>query len=343
MRPAASPASLLIAVFGVCFLLALYWQNSIVESRPVCTAAFEPAKNATTRTRAGRLNRMAVVLSSYLGPDPTSSRVNHMLTTWLEDVTTIVALDKLPENTPPSRLHWWAVAPDDPDHLNGIAWSGNNKAEARKLAGLAHLQRHHRGTFDWVVVIDDDSFVFLESLQGHLARFDADQPWAFGMLHPVGRSCDATKRCCTTFDRPCVMATPFTQADLDADSYCPVAADGRMPRKMGFNKEEGVNIYHGPAHWPYGGSSFVISRGAMDLLSDDEWDRCRDAIVCDGGDVRVAVCLQSKNVQFTHMPGLTQNAPPRDAATAEAHRNTGTFSYHRVDASHMPILANLKG
>ena len=56
-----------------------------------------------------------------------------------------------------------------------------------------------------------------------------------------------------------------------------------------------------------GGAGYILSVGLLNAIPREFWKRCSEEIVCGGGDVRVAACIQNAgiNVGLTHWGDLS--------------------------------------
>lgn len=89
---------------------------------------------------------------------------------------------------------------------------------------------------------------------------------------------------------------------------------GRWPEKkfQGYPYKldrQGSYCPHFAAMWPYGGSTYIISRGMLAAIGHDKWEECVYRFQCGNADVRVMQCLFNNgfSIHQISIPGIAHH------------------------------------
>ena len=69
---------------------------------------------------------------------------------------------------------------------------------------------------------------------------------------------------------------------------------------------QGSYCPHFAAMWPYGGKTYIMSRGMLEAIGHDKWEECLYRIQCGNADVRIMQCLFNNgfSVHKINIPGV---------------------------------------
>lgn len=221
-------------------------------------------------------------------------------------------------------------------HEAGVTYSkiGKYWGAHRTLAGV--YVANYTYAPDWIVVFDDDNFVEVERVHEQLKDLDPTVPLllasAVGPMHHkelMGECRDDYEGnewgCCRSLDKPCrvhldeangtqaVFKYNMTTDSFYLDHYCgndlsweccktrpwPEGVSVHYPMRLAKN---GTYTPHFAHMWPYGGFGYAISRGMLETVGKEHWERCMYGIQCSNADMRIMTCILNAGYAATRFP-----------------------------------------
>lgn len=213
----------------------------------------------------------------------------------------------------------------------------------RTLAGLLVANDTWPGA-RWVLVVDDDNAVQVDVVRKYLEDLDSSVPLLLaGRIGPghdvIPCKFDETNRsawsCCTDASRPCYSHLYGPQAVWEYDAsvqsfvpkvvcpenevsnYCCRTSPWSEGIGLGFpykTDPQGSYRPHFSLLWPYGGAGYILSRGMLDAIRRDHWEKCMYAFQCANADHRVMACVLNAGFSLTRhlkgIPGIRHHVRP---------------------------------
>ena len=191
----------------------------------------------------------------------------------------------------------------------------------------------------WTVVLDDDNMMVPSRVADWLLdqKFDPDVPLLLSSRLGPGRNrapcfpssavreghwgcCSDAKEACRSFiqrEQPSAWAfnasaqsfvrTNKCDKEGSFDAYCCRSEPWAYGERFGFPyraSPKGELPFSFIETWPYGGESFIISRGMLNAISREHWTNCLFRFQCANADHRVMTCILNAGFSATQVSAI---------------------------------------
>lgn len=171
-----------------------------------------------------------------------------------------------------------------------------NLGDNKFLGVVLHANATKHG-FDWLLVGDDDTTFFLDSLAIALQKKDPSAKHYFGLSldYPMSYYAKGVPK----------KPEPDRNFERILPGCPPLGKPGELRLESFYNhKGKDYTTVHKDCNatefsddqriiwgWPHGGHGLILSRGLLDSISVEDWQKCIDRIVWRGSDIRVSSCV----------------------------------------------------
>jgi len=171
-----------------------------------------------------------------------------------------------------------------------------NLGDNKFLGAILHANTTRHG-FDWLLVGDDDTTFYVDTVMRAIGKLDPSQP------HLIGAGIDRPE----SAHKPNTTMYPTEKFKSYLNNCPPLGPPGEMRLvsiwnhkgkdytavKKDCNATKLENDQLVPWGWPHGGEGTIISRGLLDSITMESFQKCIDRIIARGSDIRVSACLAS--------------------------------------------------
>lgn len=297
---------------------------------------------------AVRYPRMGMVMHSH-GDAKNNSIVQFSVDTWLND-TQLLVIDGYDQTRRLQAYVRYDGNPgcgNDDDGCKGKATFkkiGRYYGAHRTMAGV--LMANDTFSPDWIYVFDDDNYAKLDHIYDFLLTLDHNVPLLIaGTVGPRNRfgQCRSLSNathwnCCTNLSAPCLASIDpvllkekqyvwkysdtletmvpdkecIPNTDLGGDCCHTVPWPSHIGKGYPYRYDEkGEDKPHFAYLWPYGGATYVLSRGMLQAIGREVWESCMYRIQCNNADQRIMTCVlnqgYSVSLEWKHLGSQTSH------------------------------------
>ena len=242
----------------------------------------------------GRPHRIVIALNFG-----TTAGIDHIRRTWLPaggDVPLVAAGDYDDERHGIVYVPARNVSPRPSKTKADWLRRPNHAGDPRPLAVARITNRSLKNDWDFMFLCDMDTRPNLPLLIDAVAHFDASDMLLLGYRDTGDGECNRANGCCAAGTPPPCL----------------------VPKELAMYDYYGTGL-HRPPVWAFGGAGYLLSRGLMHQISEEDWMDCENRMHFNGGDVRVSACIYSRTgVGLTILPGLMGSLSQHPWAAARA-------------------------